>query len=159
MRKIAILTGGFEAERIISIRSAAVVAKHLDPDRYNVYSIELTEKGWFEQKTQSSVDKNDFSIQINGEKIQFDAVFMCIHGAPVENGQIQGYFELLGIPYTGCNGITSAILMNKSLSKNLAKALYGAHVAQCIEVVKDKEIPMDSIKSLGLPVFVKPNIQ
>ena len=120
MKKIAIICGGYSGEYEISIKSAKVVKKHLDSTVYDSYVIVIKKGEWYcltDDDKQISVDKNDFSINIDGNKITFDAVFNAVHGIPGENGEILGYFEMLDIPYTSSNFTTCALTFNKDLTK------------------------------------------
>src|SRR3954464_10090734 len=102
-KKIALVTGGFSGEAIISYRSAKTIYNHLDKERYDVYKIDVSSEGWNyedENGKRSPVDKNDFTIQCDGKKIRFDAVFIGMHGTPGEDGKLQGYFDMIGLPYT-----------------------------------------------------------
>ncbi|MGY0035458.1 hypothetical protein [Pedobacter sp. NJ-S-72] len=111
---IALITGGTTGEWVISVKSAATIAHNLDPDKFDVYKIMLTQQGWFYEPVDSvriEVDRNDFSVLYNGRKITFDGVFIAIHGAPGEDGKLQGYFDMLGLPYTTCDALTSAVTM------------------------------------------------
>ena len=159
MRKIAIICGGYSGEYEISIKSAKVVKKHLDSSIYDSYIIVIKKGEWYclmEDDTHVSVDKNDFSVSIDGNKITFDAVFNAVHGIPGENGEILGYFEMLNIPYTSSNFTTCALTFNKDLTKHIAAA-HGATVSPSVTINKgdffDKN---DIIDELGLPLFVKP---
>ena len=95
-QNIAIITGGNVAEREIALKSAKTIQKHLDDTKYNKWMIELTGTDFFDQDTKTIVDKNDFSLTIDGQKIQFDLAFLMIHGHPAEDGCLQGYFEIIG---------------------------------------------------------------
>src|SRR5690606_31432808 len=111
-KHIALVTGGYSGESVISYKSAATIENHLDKDKYEVYKIDIRREGWFYQPQNSSkvpVDKNDFSIRADGKKISFDAALSALHGTPGEDGKLQGYFDMLKIPYTGCNAATSAL--------------------------------------------------
>lgn len=154
---VAILAGGFDAERVISLKSASVVKKHLDTEKYNSYIIDIDKDTWFEQESTSIINKDNFSVIIREEIVKFDVCFMAIHGSPAEDGKIQGYFEMLKIPYTGCNGVTSAITMNKTLTKQIAKSVYNITTANFINYSKGDEIDIESIEKLGYPMFIKPN--
>ncbi len=157
--KIAILSGGDTEERVVSEKSAKVVHRYLHEDRYDARLIDIKRDRWTDIITGQSIDKNDFSLDFDGSKWRPEAVFCAIHGAPMENGVIQGYFDILGIPYTCCNGFVSGLTMNKSLTK---RALTGmVPMAQEVYITKKafvEGIDMeDIITRLGLPVFVKPN--
>ncbi|MCS7036529.1 MAG: D-alanine--D-alanine ligase family protein [Saprospiraceae bacterium] len=157
MKNIAILTGGDSAERVISLRSGQVVYESLPADRYRRFLIDVQGSDWREVSAGVSVDKNDFSISVDGEVIRFDAVFGAIHGSPLEDGKMQGYFDMLGIPYTCCDGFVSALTMNKHLTKQVAAAT-GVPLAPSVLVRRGEAVDAGAIVSrLGLPLFVKPN--
>src|ERR1700753_3333153 len=123
---IAFVTGGYSGEAVISYKSAITIENNLDHDRYTVYRIDITPEEWFHPMadgTKAGVDKNDFSLSIGGHKITFDAVLIGIHGTPGEDGKLQGYFDLLNLPYTSCDAATSALTFNKRFT------VAGAHFA------------------------------
>lgn len=157
MKRIAVLAGGSSSEAAISLKSAKVVAQHIDNKKYNVELITLTDKNW---KTESGfiIDKNDFSYLNNDEKIKFDGVVIMIHGTPGEDGKLQGYFDMLNIPYVGCNQLASSITFNKWTCNTLLKA-GGFNVARSIVLRSNKEHynPLDFYNEIGLPMFIKPN--
>ena len=159
MRKIAIICGGYSGEYEISIKSAKIVKKHLDSTLYDSYLIVIKKGEWYclaDNEQHIPVDKNDFSINIDGERITFDAVFNAVHGIPGENGEILGYFEMLNIPYTSSDFTTCARTFNKDLTKHIAAA-HGATVSPSITINKGEIISKDDvIEELGLPLFVKP---
>lgn len=162
MKKIiALLTGGTTGEWVISVKSAATIAQHIDTDKYEVYKIMLTENGWFYEPADSvkiEIDKNDFSLMLQGRKIKFDGVFIAIHGSPGEDGKLQGYFDMIGMPYTTCGALTSAITMNKGYTKAVVQGIKNLHVAKSVQVFKHMAYEIDDLKSqLKLPYFVKPN--
>ncbi|MEJ7557913.1 MAG: D-alanine--D-alanine ligase [Pedobacter sp.] len=162
MRKtIALLTGGTTGEWVISVKSAATIAHNLDADKFDVYKIMLTHQGWFYEPADSvkiAIDRNDFSLMLNGKKIKFDGVFIAIHGSPGEDGKLQGYFDMLGLPYTTCDAITSAITMNKGYTKAIVADIYQLNVAKSVQIFKDAGYDVEQIKrDLQLPYFVKPN--
>ncbi|GAB1463274.1 D-alanine--D-alanine ligase [Pedobacter sp.] len=159
-KNIALLTGGTTGEWIVSVKSAATIAQNIDTDKYEVYKIMLTEKGWFYEPSDSvkiEVDKNDFSITVKGKKIVFDGVFIVIHGSPGEDGKLQGYFDMLGIPYTSCNALTSAITMNKGYTKAVVDGIKNLNVAKSLQLFKEEYNIADVKNQLKLPLFVKPN--
>lgn len=162
MKKIiALLTGGTTGEWVISVKSAVTIAQHIDTTKFEVYKIMLTENGWFYEPSDSvkiAIDKNDFSLTLEGRKIKFDGVFIAIHGSPGEDGKLQGYFDLIGMPYTTCNALTSAITMNKGYTKAIVNGIKDLHVAKSVQIFKDGGYNIADIKSeLKLPYFVKPN--
>ncbi len=157
MKNIAILTGGDSAERVISLRSAQVVYDHLPPAQYQRFLIDVQGAHWREVSSGASVDKNDFSLDTAQGRIRFDAVFGAIHGSPLEDGKMQGYFDMLGIPYTCCDGFASALTMNKHATKQLAAAM-GVPLAPSVLVRRGAPVDADAlVAQLGLPLFVKPN--
>jgi D-alanine-D-alanine ligase len=160
-KTIALLTGGTTGEWVVSVKSAATIAQNLDADKFEVYKIMLTQKGWFYEAGDAmkiEIDRNDFSLFVKGKKIKFDGVFIAIHGSPGEDGKLQGYFDMLNIPYTTCDALTSAITMNKGYSKSIVQDIENLSVAKSMQIFKDGHITLEQIKStLKLPYFVKPN--
>jgi D-alanine-D-alanine ligase len=158
-KKIALVTGGYSGEATISYRSAKTIYNHLDKELFDVYTIDVRPGGWFYEGSEGTVeiDKNDFTLSIDGEKITFDAVFVGMHGTPGEDGKLQGYFDVLGLPYTSCSAATSAITFNKRYTVAVA-ALAGIHVGKSVHLFKHTPYNVDAILSkLALPYFVKPN--
>ena len=160
-RRIALVAGGFTGEDQISFKSAAVVEEHLDPSRYEVYKIIVSKDGWYHKDKNGedwSVDLNDFSIQQGDKTITFDGVFNIIHGSPGEDGKLAGYWDMLGIPYTTCGSLTSAVTMNKGYTKAIVQGIPGLHIARSIQLFNNKPENVDRIvRQLKLPLFVKPN--
>lgn len=155
---IALVTGGYSGEAVISYKSATTIYNHLDKSKFNVFVIDVTNEGWFYKlgdKHVSPVDKNDFTITVENKKISFDCVFIGMHGTPGEDGKLQGYFDVLGLPYTSCSSATSAITFNKRYTVAVA-AFAGINVAKSVHLFKHQPIDANNIK-LKLPVFVKPN--
>ncbi|MDQ8005369.1 MAG: D-alanine--D-alanine ligase [Pedobacter sp.] len=159
-KTIALLTGGTTGEWVVSVKSAATIAQNIDTNKYDVYKIMLTENGWFYEPADSvkiEVDKNDFSLNIKGKKIVFDGVFIVIHGSPGEDGKLQGYFDMIGIPYTTCNALTSSITMNKGYTKAIVNGIKNLNVAKSLQLFRE-DYNIEDVKSqLKLPLFVKPN--
>lgn len=160
-KTIALLTGGTTGEWVVSVKSAATIAQHIDTTKYDVYKIMLTENGWFYEPADSvkiDIDKNDFSLTLNGRKIKFDGVFIAIHGSPGEDGKLQGYFDMIGIPYTTCNALTSAITMNKGYTKAIVDGIKDLNIAKSIQLFNNNDSNLtEIIGQLKLPYFVKPN--
>jgi D-alanine-D-alanine ligase len=158
--KIAFVTGGFSGEAEISYKSAITFEKNIDKERYELYKIDITIDGWFYELKNGdkiSVNKNDFSILIEEEVITFDAVLIGIHGTPGEDGRLQGYFDMLHIPYTSCDCATSALTFNKRYTVAIAAAS-GINVANSILLFKKNfQSPDELVKDLKFPVFIKPN--
>jgi len=157
---IAFVTGGYSSESVISYKSAITIEAHVDRDKYDVYRIDITPEKWFhpgKNGIEIPVAKDDFSLLIEGKKIHFDAVLIGIHGTPGEDGKLQGYFDLMGIPYTSCDATTSAITFNKRYTCAVAGAS-GFNVAKSILLFKNSYNPAKNVASdLKFPVFVKPN--
>jgi D-alanine-D-alanine ligase len=157
---IAFVTGGYSGEAEVSYKSAVTIEDAVDKERFEIYRIDITPDNWF-HKTKSGekviVDKNDFSLLIDDSKILFDAVLIGIHGTPGEDGKLQGYFDLMNIPYTSCDAATSALTFNKRYTVAVA-AFSGIHVARSVLLIKDRfETPDEVTAHLQFPVFVKPN--
>ena len=159
-KTIALVTGGFSGEAVISYKSAVTIQNNLDSNKFNVYKIDVNPEGWFYENTDGTkieIDKNDFTLSVNNNKIVFDAVFIGMHGTPGEDGKLQGYFDTLGIPYTSCDAATSAITFNKRYTVAVA-SFSGIHVAKSILLIKDRfGSPDEVVQKLKFPVFVKPN--
>jgi D-alanine-D-alanine ligase len=156
MKNIAILTGGDSAERVISLKSGQVVYDNLPKDLYNLYQIDIQGAHWTHIGTGAAIDKNDFSLTLEGKKIQFDCAFAALHGSPFEDGKLQGYLEMMGIPYTCCNGYVSALTMSKHNTK-MQLAPLGIPMAQSVLLRKNHPIDTAELLAMNLPLFVKPN--
>ncbi len=152
--------GGYSSEHGISIKSGNVVYKYLDRDKYHPYRVVITRKKWFyldENNREFPMEKSDFSLNIDGNKILFDCVFNAIHGTPGEDGLMQAYFELLGIRHTSCNHYEAALTFNK---RDLLSTLkpYGVPCAQSYFLNRGQDVDEDAIvEKVGLPCFVKAN--
>jgi len=159
-KNIALVTGGFSGESVISYKSAVTIDNNLDRNFFNVFKIDINPQGWFYELIDGrkiEIEKNDFSLQIDNEKIAFDAVFIGMHGTPGEDGKLQGYFDMLKIPYTGCDAATSAITFNKRYAVAVA-GMAGIAVAKSVLLIKNNFTnPDEIIESLKFPVFIKPN--
>ncbi|MCR9081940.1 MAG: D-alanine--D-alanine ligase [Cyclobacteriaceae bacterium] len=160
-KKIALVTGGFTGESVISLKSAAVVEKTIDRTRYDVYKILIYPSDWHficDSGEKIPVDLNDFSITIGDEKITFDGVFNILHGSPGEDGKLAGYFDMLGIPYTTCDQLTSAITMNKGYTKAIVDDIPELHIAKSLQLFANTAENKKRIESeLTIPLFIKPN--
>jgi D-alanine-D-alanine ligase len=159
-KNIALVTGGFSGEAVISYKSATTIGSHLDSEKYNVYKIDINPRGWLYEHADGSkieVDKNDFSLLLDGIKVKFDAVFIGMHGTPGEDGKLQGYFDTLKIPYTSCDAATSAITFNKRYTVAVAK-MAGIAVANSIHLFSNVPVAASQVADqIKFPVFVKPN--
>jgi D-alanine-D-alanine ligase len=159
-KNIALVTGGFSGEAVISYKSAVTIDKNLDRDLFNVFRIDISAAGWVYELSDGrkvEIDKNDFTLPIDNDKIVFDAVFIGMHGTPGEDGKLQGYFDMLKIPYTGCDAACSAITFNKRYATAVA-GMAGISVARSVILIKEKFSSPDEVaSSLQFPVFIKPN--
>ncbi len=159
-RIIAIVAGGDSSEHDVSMRSAEGIYSFIDQDKYTLYIVELTRQKWealLPDGTRASVDKNDFSFVHDGQKIIPDFAYITIHGTPGENGILQGYFDLIGIPYSTCDVLVSAMTFSKFTLNQYLKG-YGVRVAESMLVNKHREVSDDVIvEKIGLPCFIKPN--
>jgi D-alanine-D-alanine ligase len=159
-KNIALLAGGYSGEYIISIQTAETIEKNLDTTLYNVYKIIITKDEWYYEAEGKKVyvDKNDFTITVKKDRIRFDCAFIAMHGTPGEDGHIQGYLDMLRIPYTTCNSIVSALTFNKSYCNKVVKAFNVVNIANSVHLIKGEPYSMGAIlDQLKLPVFVKPN--
>lgn len=156
--KVAVIYGGDSGEIVVSVKSAAEVYAALDRELFDPYLVKITSSEW---KTEQGydIDKNDFSFTSpEGENIKFDYALIMIHGMPGENGILQGYFEMLGIPYSGCSVEVSALTFNKLLCKKAVADVENINLAREIVVRKGDTIEHGRyVRELGLPFFVKPN--
>ena len=159
-KNIALVTGGFSGEAVISYKTAVTIDNNLDREKFNVYLIDINPSGWFYQLPdgrKTEVNKNDFSLQMDDDKISFDAVFIGMHGTPGEDGKLQGNFDTLKIPYTSCDAATSAITFNKRYTVAVA-SMSGIHVAKSIQLFKHTPVSVQQIiDQLSFPLFIKPN--
>ncbi|CCY90574.1 d-alanine--D-alanine ligase [Bacteroides sp. CAG:1076] len=159
-RIIAIVAGGDSSEHDVSMRSAEGIYSFIDKDKYILYIVELTKKKWealLPDGSRAPIDKNDFSFSHDGQKVKPDFAYITIHGTPGENGILQGYFELLGIPYSTCDVLVSAMTFSKFTLNQYLKG-FGVRVAESLLVNKRHGISdQDVIEKIGLPCFIKPN--
>ena len=159
-RTIAIVAGGDSSELPVSLRSAQGIYSFIDKERYNLYIVEMQGNRWevvLPSGEKTPIDRNDFSFTENGEKKVFDFAYITIHGTPGENGLLQGYFDLIGIPYSSCNVLVSAITFNKFTCNQYLKG-FGIRVSESMILRKGFEIlDEEVINKVGLPCFIKPN--
>ena len=160
-RNIAIVWGGYSSEIVVSAKSMAGIYSFLDKEKYNIYQVKIVRESWTVDVGGIiyPVDKNDFSFTLpnEGEKIQFDFAYITIHGTPGEDGRLQGYLDMLNIPYSTCGMMASALTMNKFVCNNFLKN-FSINVANSLYLNKDTKYEANDIaEKLRLPVFVKPN--
>lgn len=158
-KQIAFVTGGFSGEAQISYESAKTVEQNIDRDLFDVYKIDITPDGWYYVPTEGvrlPVDKSHFSVQKDGKDVKFDAALLVIHGTPGEDGKLQGYLDLMGIPYTSCDTTTSALTFNKRFTVAVA-SFGGIHVAKSQILFAGQPYDIETIKKMHFPLFIKPN--
>lgn len=158
-KNIALLAGGNSSEREIALQSAAQVAEAFDKERYKVWLVDVKGREFIyrDGEQESRVDLNDFSLTIGGEKIRFDYAYIMIHGTPGEDGHLQGYLEMMGVPFSSCDMVSSVITFDKQSTK-LAVSQTGVSLAKGVLLRESDWIAPDAIVAeLGLPLFVKPN--
>lgn len=159
MKNIAIVCGGNSGEYEISIGSGKMVSENFDRNRYTGYLIEIRNTDWFytdEAQVRHQIDKTDFSLNLNGQKVLFDGIFNAIHGTPGEDGKLQGYFDMIGLPYTSCNVATSALTFNKFYCNRYVNS-FGIKTAPGLSFGRGEKINyQEIIEKLKLPLFVKP---
>lgn len=159
-KNVAIIMGGYSSEYKISLKSGNVVYDYLNKEKFNLYRIHIFKNKWVyvdDKENETPVNRDDFSINIKDNKITFHCVFNAIHGTPGEDGLMQAYFELLGIPQTSCDYYQSALTFNK---RDLLSALkpYGIKSAASYYLnLGDTFSENDIVKKVGLPCFVKAN--
>jgi D-alanine-D-alanine ligase len=156
---IAVVMGGYSDESVISLRSGQLILNNLDRSKYEVFEIHILPEGWHAiiDGEKFPLNKADFSIERNGKKIIFETIINTIHGTPGEDGHLQAYWELLEIPYTGCNFYQSALTFNKRDTLSVLSK-FNIPKAKSIYITKGDRITADEIAAeLGLPLFVKPN--
>ncbi len=157
-KTIAVIEGGYSLEKEVSIKSAQTVFDNIDKELYECYKIRIDEEGWvgFHNGISVPVDKNDFSITIDGKKITFDCAFIVIHGTPGEDGKLQAYFDLINLPYTTCNQLNSTVTFNKFICNQFLRN-FNIPVAEAVMIQKNEAFSSeDIIDRVGLPCFVKP---
>ena len=155
----AIVMGGYSGEWGVSLQSGEFLYSQIDKAKYDVYKVHILKEGWnvVVGEKKYPIDKGDFSFSLEGKKIVFDVIVNIIHGTPGEDGLLQAYWQLLGIPYTGCSFYNSALTFNKRDALSVLKK-YGIPMAKSVYLNKGEKIDADKIlKELGLPCFVKPN--
>lgn len=173
MKNIAVIYGSDSSEWEVSVRSGEFTASQIDGGKYNVYEIFARFGRWslaayrttgaervaIAEEQRPQIDKSDFSVLVEGEKIRFDYAYIMQHGTPGENGLMQGYLEMLGVPHSGCNAFVSAITFDKFSCKSYLKDVDFVRCADDIFLRKGESIEglaEKAVEKLGLPMFVKP---
>jgi D-alanine-D-alanine ligase len=158
--KVVLFMGGDSGEYEVSIASASQVENNLDTEKFEVYPVLIRNGNWTYTKANGDLipfDRNNHCLEIENKTVKFDCAFIAIHGTPGEDGKLQGYLDIAGIPYTTCDVTTSALTFNKYFSNDLA-IQYGVKVARTILLRKGDTWNAETLaKEVGLPCFVKPN--
>jgi D-alanine--D-alanine ligase (EC 6.3.2.4) len=145
---------------VVSLKSAEGIYSFIDKEKFNLYVVILKKGDWSVRLTDGGsapINKNDFSFVENGQVVRFDFAYITIHGTPGENGLLQGYFDLIGMPYSCCGVLAASITFNKFVCNNYLKS-FGVNVADSVRLFKGEAWSDQAIvEYLGLPVFVKPN--
>ncbi|MCL2561672.1 MAG: D-alanine--D-alanine ligase [Rikenellaceae bacterium] len=156
---IALLAGGDSSEREVSLRSAAQVQSALDAALYNVFLVDVHGREWV-YDGRWKVDLNDFSLTVDGAHTTFDYALILIHGTPGEDGRLQGYLDVMGVPYSSCGMVSTVVTFDKQLCKQTVTAA-GVSVARGVMIRRGQRVCADEIAALlgdaPLPWFVKPN--
>lgn len=157
---IAIVAGGDSGEYDISIKSANNILNNLDPEQFNARVVVISRQGWEVHDSDGAVypvNRHDFSWQPNGRVRHFDAVINSIHGTPGENGILPAYFELIGMPFTGCRSFSGALTFSKYHCNQYLKQC-GINISPSVLIRKDQPVDVKNImETIGIPCFVKPN--
>ena len=159
-KNIAIVAGGDSSEYVVSVRSGANVLKAINQELFTPWLVRVKGEEWIvldgENKL-SDIDKSDFSFTVNGQKCKFDYAYIIIHGTPGEDGLLQGYFEMLHVPYSSCDVQSSSLTFNKFFCNNYLRS-FDIPMAQSVRLITGEKYSSEQIiASLGLPLFVKPS--
>ncbi|MBO7254846.1 MAG: D-alanine--D-alanine ligase [Paludibacteraceae bacterium] len=156
---VAIVAGGDSSEWQVSLRSAAGLNEFIDSERYQKYLVTIVGTTWQVELPSGEkypIDKNDFSFVMNGEKVKFDFAYITIHGTPGENGILQGYFDLIGLPYSCCGVLAASLTFDKYTCNQYLKS-FGVNVADSVWLHRGDAVDVAKIvEQVGLPCFVKP---
>ena len=170
-RNIAIVAGGYSSEHDVSLRSAAGIYSFLDKERYDITIVDLERNAWHAlvqwdfldgkmiAKETADIDKNDFSYTINGQKVKLEFAYITIHGTPGENGLLQGYLEMIGVPYSCCNALAAGITFNKYTCNHYLQD-FGIRISSSMLLREGMKRPSDAeiVEKVGLPCFIKSNV-
>lgn len=160
-RIIAIVAGGDSSELPVSLRSAEGIYSFIDKDKYDLYIVEMQGLRWevrLPEGEMAPVDRNDFSFMRKGEKVKFDFAYITIHGTPGENGLLQGYFDMLHVPYSCCGVLPAALTFNKFACNQYLKG-FGVRISDSMMVRRGFEVlDEEVVRKIGLPCFIKPNL-
>ncbi|MDR2497509.1 MAG: D-alanine--D-alanine ligase [Tannerellaceae bacterium] len=159
-KQIAIVAGGYSSEMEVSLRSAEGIRSFIDPERFEALVVIISRDEWYVELPEgrkAAIDRNDFSFEEGGERRHFDFAYITIHGTPGEDGLLQGYFDMIGMPYSSCGALASAVSFNKFVCNNFLRS-FGIAVADSVCIRRgDSFEPGRLVERLGLPLFVKPS--
>ncbi len=160
-RTIAIVCGGETSEIVVSLRSAQGIYSFIDKEKYNLYIVEMEGLRWevcLPDGSKVPVDRNDFSFMLGAEKVKFDFAYITIHGTPGEDGRLQGYFDMLHIPYSCCGVLAAALTYDKFACNQYLKA-FGVRIAESLLLRQGQSVSdEDVMEKIGLPCFIKPSL-
>lgn len=160
-RIIAIVAGGDSSELPVSLRSAEGIYSFMDKERYELYIVEIQGLRWevrLPEGEMAPIDRNDFSFMRKGGKVKFDFAYITIHGTPGENGLLQGYFDMMRVPYSCCGVLPAALTFNKFACNQYLKT-FGIRISESLMIRRDSGIADEEvIRKIGLPCFIKPNL-
>ena len=160
-KNVVVIAGGNSSEYEVSIKSGNHIFSEVDGEKYNKYLMILRGRDWMVEigDQKFPVDKNDFSFEYQGKKVVFDFAYITIHGNPGENGMLQGYLDMMEVPYSTCNTLVEAITFDKYTCTNYLNA-FGINTTHPIMLVRGKAFDKEAVlKAVGLPCFVKPNAE
>lgn len=158
-KKIAVIYGGYSSEVVVSRKSADGVVSFIDSEKYDIYPVLIEHNKWSAiiNGKETAISRDDFSFEVNGSRITPDCAYITIHGTPGEDGLLQGYLRMIGIPHTTCDVLPAAITFNKFTCNNYLKG-FGVNVASSVLLRQGLPYDISEIaKKTGLPCFVKPN--
>lgn len=160
-KNIAIIAGGDSSEVVVSVKSAQGIRSFLDKEKYNIFLITISRGVWQMEEEDGAVwpvDKNDFSVRRGDGKISFDFAYITIHGTPGEDGRLQGYFDMIGMPYSCCGVLAASVTFNKYFCNRLLQG-FGLKIADSLLLRRGEQITGEEVVAkLGLPCFIKPNV-
>jgi D-alanine-D-alanine ligase len=161
LRKIAIVCGGDSSEMEVSLKSARGLNTFINHEKYQVWIVVIQSGNWYvrlDEKRMAPIDKNDFSFVLDGRRVRFDFAWITIHGTPGEDGRLQGYFDLIGLPYSCCGVLAASVTFNKFICNQFLKG-FGVQVAESLLLRKGQSVTDEQvIEVIGLPCFVKCNV-
>lgn len=160
-KNVVVIAGGNSSEYEVSIKSGRHIFEEIDDERYNKYMMILKGRDWHIETEEKDypVDKNDFSAEVAGQKVVFDFAYITIHGNPGENGMLQGYLDMMGVPYSTCSTLCEALTFDKYTCTHYLKG-FGIHTTEPVMLTRGQAYDKEAVlAAVGLPCFVKPNAE